>query len=103
MSGSAGGRSSLGRRLPALGYDNFRLLFFATLGSGVGTWMATIALTVSDLNGALATGIHATLTLPAGTTVAASYSDRGPGLGQAHGDTAADTAVAASDKSDASA
>ena len=46
MSGSAGGRASLGRRLPALRYDNFRLLFFATLGSGVGTWMATIALTV---------------------------------------------------------
>ena len=32
--------------MPALRYDNFRLLFFATLGSGVGTWMATIALTV---------------------------------------------------------
>ena len=29
-----------------LRHDNFRLLFFATLGSGVGTWMATIALTV---------------------------------------------------------
>jgi MFS family permease len=32
--------------MPALRYDNFRLLFFATLGSGVGTWMATIALTL---------------------------------------------------------
>jgi MFS family permease len=32
--------------MPALRYANFRLLFFATLGSGVGTWMATIALTV---------------------------------------------------------
>lgn len=32
--------------MPALRYDNFRLLFFATLGSGIGTWMATIALTL---------------------------------------------------------
>jgi MFS family permease len=46
VSAAAGGRVSLGRRVPALRYDNFRLLFFATLGSGVGTWMATIALTV---------------------------------------------------------
>ena len=46
MSSTAGGRLSLGRRLPALRYDNFRLLFFATLGSGIGTWMATIALTL---------------------------------------------------------
>ncbi len=40
------GRLSLSRHLPALRYDNFRLLFFATLGSGIGTWMATIALTL---------------------------------------------------------
>lgn len=40
------GRFSLSRRMPALRYDNFRLLFFATLGSGIGTWMATIALTL---------------------------------------------------------
>ena len=46
MSDGAGGRFSLSRHLPALRYDNFRLLFFATLGSGVGTWMATIALTL---------------------------------------------------------
>ena len=46
MSGGAAGRFSLSRHLPALRYDNFRLLFFATLGSGVGTWMATIALTL---------------------------------------------------------
>ena len=46
---------------------------------------ATIALTVSDLNGALATGIHTTLTLPAGATLAASYSDRGPGCTPAAG------------------
>ena len=49
MSGSAGGRFSLSRRMPVLRYDNFRLLFFATLGSGLGTWMATIALT-TDIN-----------------------------------------------------
>ena len=49
MSDGAGGRFSLSRRLPALRYDNFRLLFFATLGSGVGTWMATIALTARHL------------------------------------------------------
>lgn len=46
MNGSAGGRFSLSRRVAVLRYENFRLLFFATLGSGVGTWMATIALTV---------------------------------------------------------
>ncbi len=46
MSGGAAGRFSLSRHMPALRYDNFRLLFFATLGSGVGTWMATIALTL---------------------------------------------------------
>ncbi len=46
MSAAAGGRFSLSRRLAVLRYDNFRLLFFATLGSGIGTWMATIALTV---------------------------------------------------------
>ena len=45
MNGSAGGRFSLSRRVAVLRYENFRLLFFATLGSGVGTWMATIALT----------------------------------------------------------
>jgi MFS family permease len=46
VNGSAGGRFSLSRRVAVLRYENFRLLFFATLGSGVGTWMATIALTV---------------------------------------------------------
>jgi len=40
-----GGQFSLSRRGAVLRYDNFRLLFFATLGSGIGTWMATIALT----------------------------------------------------------
>jgi MFS family permease len=40
-----GGWFSLSRRGAVLRYDNFRLLFFATLGSGIGTWMATIALT----------------------------------------------------------
>jgi MFS family permease len=45
VNGSAGGRFSLSRRVAVLRYENFRLLFFATLGSGVGTWMATIALT----------------------------------------------------------
>ena len=49
MSSSAGGRFSLSRRMAVLGNDNFRLLFFATLGSGLGTWMATIALTL-DVN-----------------------------------------------------
>ena len=29
-----------------LRYDNSGCLFLATLGSGIGTWMATIALTV---------------------------------------------------------
>ena len=32
-------------RLTVLRHERFRLLFAATLGSGVGTWMATIALT----------------------------------------------------------
>ncbi|HUZ82017.1 MAG TPA: MFS transporter [Gaiellaceae bacterium] len=45
MIGDAGGRLSLSRRMAVLRYDNFRLLFIATLGSGIGTWMATIALT----------------------------------------------------------
>jgi MFS family permease len=39
--------SSLRRRLELLGRArSFRLLFFATLGSGLGTWLAYIALTV---------------------------------------------------------
>ena len=39
--------SSLGRRLELLGRArSFRLLFFATLGSGFGTWLAYVALTV---------------------------------------------------------
>jgi MFS family permease len=39
--------SSLGRRLELLGRArSFRLLFFATLGSGLGTWLAYVALTV---------------------------------------------------------
>ena len=46
MTGGTGGRFSLGRRAAVLRHDNFRLLFLATLGSGVGTWMATIALTI---------------------------------------------------------
>jgi MFS family permease len=45
-----GGRFSLSRRMAVLRYDNFRLLFLATLGSGVGTWMATIALTADIAN-----------------------------------------------------
>jgi MFS family permease len=36
----------LNRRLAVLRHDMYRLLFVATLGSGLGTWMATIALTV---------------------------------------------------------
>jgi len=36
-------------RIGVLRHDMFRLLFSATLGSGLGTWMATIALTV-DIN-----------------------------------------------------
>jgi MFS family permease len=39
--------SSFGRRLELLGRArSFRLLFFATLGSGLGTWLAYVALTV---------------------------------------------------------
>jgi MFS family permease len=38
--------SRVGRRVAVLRHDMYRLLFTATLGSGVGTWMATIALTV---------------------------------------------------------
>jgi MFS family permease len=39
--------SSLGRRLELLGRaGSFRLLFLATLGSGFGTWLAYVALTV---------------------------------------------------------
>ena len=45
MTPSGGGRFSLSRRMAVLGHPNFRLLFLATLGSGIGTWMATIALT----------------------------------------------------------
>jgi MFS family permease len=33
-------------RVAVLRHDKFRLLFFATLGSGVGTWIATIALAI---------------------------------------------------------
>lgn len=33
-------------RLAVLHHSTYRLLFFATLGSGIGTWMATTALTV---------------------------------------------------------
>ena len=33
-------------RLAVLRHDKFRLLFIATLGSGLGTWIATIALTL---------------------------------------------------------
>jgi MFS family permease len=39
--------SSLRRRLELLGRArSFRLLFLATLGSGLGTWLAYVALTV---------------------------------------------------------
>lgn len=34
------------RRVAVLRHDTYRLLFAATLGSGIGTWMATIALTI---------------------------------------------------------
>lgn len=34
------------RRVAVLRHDMYRFLFSATLGSGIGTWMATIALTV---------------------------------------------------------
>jgi MFS family permease len=41
------GRSSVGRRLELLGRaPSFRRLFLATLGSGLGTWLAYVALTV---------------------------------------------------------
>lgn len=35
----------LSHRVAVLGNQTYRLLFFATLGSGIGTWMATVALT----------------------------------------------------------
>lgn len=35
----------LSHRVAVLRNETYRLLFFATLGSGIGTWMATIALT----------------------------------------------------------
>ena len=38
-------RGRITGRLAVLQHANYRLLFFATLGSGFGTWMATIALT----------------------------------------------------------
>jgi MFS family permease len=41
---------TLRHRLAVLRHDNFRLLFIATLGSGLGTWMATIALTADVKN-----------------------------------------------------
>ena len=44
MSGTEDTRT-LSDRLAVLRNRDYRLLFFATLGSGVGTWMATIALT----------------------------------------------------------
>jgi MFS family permease len=46
VTSGVGGRFSFSRRVSVLHYVNFRLLFFATLGSGIGTWMATVALTV---------------------------------------------------------
>ncbi|HEY6962083.1 MAG TPA: MFS transporter [Gaiellaceae bacterium] len=39
-------RLDLRRRLAVLRHERYRLLFVATLGSGIGTWMATIALAV---------------------------------------------------------
>src|SRR5262249_12045163 len=41
---------TLRHRLDVLRHDNFRLLFIATLGSGLGTWRATLALTVAVKN-----------------------------------------------------
>lgn len=41
---------TLRHRLTVLRHDKFRLLFVATLGSGLGTWMATIALTADVKN-----------------------------------------------------
>lgn len=38
------------RRVAVLRHDTYRLLFAATLGSGIGTWMATIALTIDIKN-----------------------------------------------------
>lgn len=38
------------RRVAVLRHDMYRVLFAATLGSGIGTWMATIALTVDVKN-----------------------------------------------------
>ena len=49
MTAATGTASGFRRRAGVLRHDNFRLLFFATLGSGVGNWMATIALTGGSL------------------------------------------------------
>lgn len=38
------------RRVAVLRHDMYRVLFAATLGSGIGTWMATIALTIDIKN-----------------------------------------------------
>jgi MFS family permease len=38
------------RRAAVLRHDNFRLLFFATLGSGIGNWLALIALPADVYN-----------------------------------------------------
>jgi MFS family permease len=43
-------RGTLRHRLTVLRHDNFRVLFFATIGSGLGTWMAMIALTADVKN-----------------------------------------------------
>jgi predicted MFS family arabinose efflux permease len=40
-------RRTLSDRVAVLRNHNYRLLFFATFGSGVGTWMATVALPVA--------------------------------------------------------
>jgi MFS family permease len=44
VTGTTGITARLAGRLAVLRHDTFRLLFVATLGSGLGTWMATIAL-----------------------------------------------------------
>lgn len=46
MTELAAPRGRIVRRVAVLRHDMYRVLFAATLGSGIGTWMATIALTV---------------------------------------------------------
>jgi MFS family permease len=44
VTAAAGTASGFRRRAAVLRHDNFRLLFFATFGSGIGNWLALIAL-----------------------------------------------------------